>query len=140
MRLSPLLCQRAIKLDAGVVESQLDDGNVRAGRLREIAKLQLIELQLSGVELIEAVAEMQQQQIGLVSEQRVERALALLLRGSESRGKFLRDLLSLAGVQTFPLAPANAEHLMQNGRAFHRQGHGVQFLRQSFGRSGGHDA
>src|SRR5205814_4434521 len=103
MLLNPLLCQRAVELDAGVVESQLDDGNVRAGRLREIAKLQLIELQLSSVELIEAVAEMQQQQIGLVSEQRVERALALLLRGSEGRGKFLGDFLSLAGVQTFPL-------------------------------------
>src|SRR5207302_5135810 len=137
---NPLLCQRAVELDAGVVESQLDDGNVRAGRLCEIAKLQLIELQLSGVKLIEAVAEMQQQQIGLVSEQRVKRALALLLRGSEGRGKFLRDLLSLAGVQTFPLAPANAEHLMQNGRSFHRQGHGLQSLRQSSGRSGGHDA
>src|SRR5438046_10494944 len=99
MRLDPLLCQRAIKLDAGVVESQLDDGNVRAGRLREIAKLQLIELQLSGVELIEAVAEMQQQQIGHVSEQRVERALAPHLRGSERRGKHLGYPLPLAGDQ-----------------------------------------
>jgi len=67
-RRNPALRKLPEEFDAGVVQAQLDDREIRMCRLQIFLEGGAVHLQLGGVELVERIAEVHQHQVAFVSE------------------------------------------------------------------------
>src|SRR5580698_8289390 len=96
------------------------------------------QIQFSWIELVEALAEVEEHQVAFVSQQRKERRLAIgfaLHLGKKFRG-FGGDLAAGVFRERAPCRPAKAHHLVKGGVAFDRQRYSWELPgghRQSFG-------
>src|SRR5215472_1464007 len=125
MRLDSLLSHLLVDLQGGLVKAKFDDGKIRGRRLQIIAQAQISELEFGLVQIGEGVAEVDQHQIALVSNEGEEGRLArrMLLHGGKGLRSFLGDSGLLACRQGAPRRPAQTEHLMQDAITFGRKGY-----------------
>ena len=76
VRLDALIGELFVNLERGVVESEFDDRKIRGCGFEVIAQAQAGQLEFRLVEIGEGVAEVNQHQIALVSDQREECGLS----------------------------------------------------------------
>src|SRR5260221_3448169 len=116
MRLDSLLAQGAVELDRGFVEPKFHDRDVRRSLLQKIAETKTRDLQLRMLEIIERIAEVQKQQVRLVSQHGEQRTLAgdVMLQLLQCRASLGGNLFSLSIGQLAPLRPAKTKHLVQH--------------------------
>ena len=142
MRLDAAIDQCFVDLGGGFVEAELDDREVRSGRLPVLAEPRLRQLQLGAIEIVERVAEVDEHQVALVPEQRIEGGWSggVFLHGGHDRGGFFNDLAAFGVGELAPGAPAEAHHLVEDAVALNRKGNCWDFCgsrRCGMGRSGG---
>src|SRR5579864_1300163 len=128
MRLNSLLAERTVQLDRRFVESQLDHRDIGSGLVQKIPQLQGGDVEFGVLEMIERFAEMNQHEIGFVSQHGKQRALAgdVVLHLLQSRARLAEDLALRRALELPPVGPAETEHLVENARAFQGQRYGVQ--------------
>jgi hypothetical protein len=95
--------------------------------LEKILQGGAVQLQFSGVELVEGVAEVNHHQIALVPQHRIERARSKFFARGKHGGGLTRNLRLARCIQLAPLGPAEAEHLMQHTQALKGKRHRWQF-------------
>src|ERR1039458_5318419 len=108
---------------AGVVQAQLDHRQIRVHGLEKILQGGAVQLQFSGVKLVEGVTEVDNHQIALVPQHGINGALPKFFAGCKYRGGFARNVRLARCVQLAPLRPAKAEHLMQHAQPFKGKRH-----------------
>ena len=94
-RLYALLDQAGIDLGGGFVDAEFDNREVGRGGLEIVADGEAGQIELHLVELLETAAEVNEQQIALVAEQRKERALPPVggrLQGGQCSGGLVQDV------------------------------------------------
>ena len=74
--LDVLIGKLLVDFESGVVESEFDDGQVRSGGLEVVAQTQVGEFQFGLVQVGEGLTEVDEHQVALVPDQRVESGLA----------------------------------------------------------------
>src|SRR5690242_6513404 len=118
MRLDSFFSERVVRVRCRFVEPQLNHREVRRGRLQIITEPQPGHLLLRRVEFLEIAPEMDEQEIALMAEERIDRALApsaRLLHPAQSRGtrRLLHDGGPAFRRQFTPRRPSESHHLMQ---------------------------
>ena len=111
--------QLFINLHRGIVEAEFDDRKIRSRRLEKVAETQVGELEFRLIQIGERLAEVDQHQVALVSDQG-ERADCR--RSSAPSRREPRRLPARSPIfsarKRAPGGPAKAHHLMQNAVAF----------------------
>ena len=90
----------AVDLGGGLVEPELDDGQVRGGWLQVVADGETRERELRLVELFEAAAEVDEEEVAFVAEEREDRRVTTVaerLHLSERRGGFVENCARASG-------------------------------------------
>ncbi len=95
--------------------------------IEELRKFGSIELQLSKVEVVEAIAEVHDHQIAFVAEHGVQRRLARFFAGTEHSRGLVGNLRLPRVIQPPPFRPAETEHLVQHAQALKRKWNRGQF-------------
>jgi hypothetical protein len=88
-----------------------------------VAERQVLDFALGVGELVEAAAEVKQDQVALVAERGVERGLARLAphHGIEHPRRVRSHALARRRIERAPCRAPYAEHLMKHGEALERQ-------------------
>jgi len=119
--------QRPVDLGGRFVQPQLDHRQVGRSGLQVIRQRRARDFDLRPIELFEIAAEVQQQQVAFVAEQRVDGALAALVRPlhrAQQLNRFPEDIGAAFGRDGAPSGPAEAHHLVQRACALHGKRHG----------------
>src|SRR5262249_12599390 len=106
--------ERAIRLNAGLVQTKFYDGQVRARRLKKIAKLGSADFQLCLIQGGERSPKMDEHEVALVSEQREQCRLSIgiLFHLFQHSAGFLHDSPLVFSANLPPRRPAKLHHLM----------------------------
>src|ERR1019366_7823726 len=125
--LDALFDEGAVDLGGGFVDAELDDGEVGGGGLEEIADSEARQIALRLVELLEAAAEVDEQDVALVPEEGKQGGLAAVggvLEGREGGGCLKQYLVAGDSGESAPFGSAEAHHLVQHAGAFDAQRNG----------------
>ena len=87
MRLDALVREFFVDLQCRIVQAQFDDGEIRRRRLEVITEAQVGELKLGLVEIGKRVAEVDQHEVALVSDEGVQGGLAWGMSSPWRRGR-----------------------------------------------------
>src|SRR5450631_62477 len=93
--LDSLFDEGAVDFGGGFVDAELDDGEVGGGGLEEIADGEARQIALRLVEFLEAAAEVDEQDVALVSEEGKKGGLTSfggVLQCGEGGGRLMQDL------------------------------------------------
>ena len=121
MRLDTALGEAPIQFERGLVQAQLDHRKVRRGGFQEFGKTQAGHRDLGLAQLLEGLAEMEEHQIALVADERIDNGL---LHGAQRGGRFFESRIPLGGGEGFPGCPAEPHHLVQDAGSFKGQWNG----------------
>src|SRR5262249_48205197 len=116
----PFLAQRRMQTHGRFVEAQFHYREIGCSRLEEFAKLQLSEAQLSLIQVLQRIPEVQEHYIAFMPQEREESGLALLHSGEHSDGFFQNTAPALLR-KASPGLPPDAEHLVEYRGAFQCQ-------------------